>query len=272
MVSRREFDNRDTRAKLTDHRREKAYRRPQLPYDRQGFQRATKRRAASRQRVCEKRLDVEPFAQAAWHFFAHFEDHFARQYVGAPNDELHYHAFADNLINHSHWAMKWLSTTCPPSNKTPPAYDDALYSHAMQLSELAMDYGPFTAAYTYATRGLVSLLLEGSRIRTSGPMIDDARYKAYDHVLTNKSDSSVLDGFDPSLMEKVRMSLRVRGHSFDYSLNPKIVQRAVESLGPAIDARFSLPGDWTFAMFSLDEFRRRRGCFSLYRLSTSRHG
>jgi hypothetical protein len=201
-------------------------------------------------------LMSEPFAQAAWHFFAHFEDHFARQYVHVPNDELHYHALADNLINHSRWALKWLSSTCPPSNRKPPAYDDDLYSHAMQLSELAMDYGPFTAAYTYASRGLVSLFLEDSRIRTSGPMIDDAQYEAYDHALMNKSDSSVLDGFDPSFMEEVHKSLRVRGHSFDYSLNPKIVQRAVESLRPTIDARFSLPDDWTFAMFTLDDFRR----------------
>ena len=87
-------------------------------------------------------------------------------------------------------------------------------------------------------------------------MIDDAQYEAYDHMLMSKSDSLVLDGFDPSFMEQVHNSLRVRGNSFKYSLNPKIVERAVESLRPTIDARFSLPDDWAFAMFTLDEFRR----------------
>ncbi len=201
-------------------------------------------------------LMSEPFALAAWHFLAHFEDHFARQYVHGPNDERHYHALADNLINHSRWALKWLSSACPANNRKPPAYDDALYSHAMQLSELAMDYGSFTAAYTYASRGLVNLSRDNGRIRTSGPMIDDARYEAYDHAVMNNFESSVLDGFDPSFMEQVHQSLRVRGHSFKYSLNPKIVQRAVDGLGPTIDARFSLPGDWTFAMFTLDDFHR----------------
>ena len=87
-------------------------------------------------------LTSEPFAQAAWHFLAHFEDHFVRQYIQAPSDELQYHALADNLINPSRWALKWLSSTCHQSNRKPPAYDDDLYSHAMQLSELAMHYGP----------------------------------------------------------------------------------------------------------------------------------
>jgi hypothetical protein len=201
-------------------------------------------------------LVSEPFAQAAWHFLAHFEDHLAREYIHPPNDELQYHALADNLINHSRWALKWLSSTCPNSNKRRPAYDDTLYSRAMQLSELAMDYGPFTAAYTYASRGLVNLLLDGNQIRASGPMIDDAQYEAYDHALMNKTDSSVFDNFDPSFMGPVYATLRFRGHTFDYNLNPKVIQHAVECLAPTIDALFSLPDDWAFTQFTLAEFRR----------------
>ena len=216
-------------------------------------------------RDVERQVDTEylnnplvsvPFADAAWHFFAHFEDHFARQDVHAADGEVHYHALADNLINHSRWALSWLKKTCAMGKSKRPVFNDELYGHAMKLSELAQDYRSFATAYTYASHGLVDLRLEANRIRSSGPMIDDVQYEAYDHAVIKKPDPSVFDNFDPSFMEQIYASLNVRGHLFDYKLNPKVVKHAVEALGPTIDARFSLPSDWVFAAFTLDEFRR----------------
>jgi hypothetical protein len=54
-------------------------------------------RLSNELREAERQVDNEfsnnsllsgPFAQAAWYFVAYFEDHFAREYIHPPNDEL----------------------------------------------------------------------------------------------------------------------------------------------------------------------------------------
>ena len=199
-------------------------------------------------------LMSEPFSRAVWHFLAIYEDYSIRHFIHTPDNEGEYAVLADNLIHHARWCLKWLTSKCPI--EVPPAYDDDLYSAALQLSGVALAYGSFTAAFSYATWGLVNLVLDGNRIKSSGPMISNVHFEAYDRLLRNKTDLSVIESVDRSFEQRVKASVRIRGNSFEYPLTPKIVQNGIDALAPAIDSRFLLPADWNFPRFTLEEFRQ----------------
>src|ERR1039457_2063227 len=112
----------------------------------------------------------EPFSRAAWHFLAICEEYSVRDIIQEASDEGEYAALADNLINHARWALRWLTSKCPPGGRDTPTCDGSLYSAALELSQLALAYGNFAAAFTYATWGLVNLDLDGNKIQPSGPM------------------------------------------------------------------------------------------------------
>ena len=120
---------------------------------------------------------------AAWHFLAISEEHSMRHIIHEASNDGNYAAVADNLINHARWPLRWLISKCSSGGKVPSRCDENLYSAALQLSDLALSYGSFAAAFSCATWGLVTLDLVGSRIKSSGPMISDVRFEAYDRLL-----------------------------------------------------------------------------------------
>ena len=205
----------------------------------------------------ENVLVREPFARAGWYFLAFCEEVVMRDIIrGDSSTEHEWAVLVDNLIIHAQWPLKWLIRTCSPGGEVPQTHEDKMYSAAWQLSELAMRYMSFTAAFDHASCGLVALNLDGTRIKSSSPMRSDTRFEAYDRLIPNKTDASIIDLVEKSFSERVRASVRVRGDSFDYDLNPQVVHAGREALAPVIDSRFALPADWRFPHFTLREFRQ----------------
>ncbi len=164
-------------------------------------------------------------------------------------------ALADNLIVHAKWPLKWLWQACERGGSIPRRFDDDRYDAAWQLSNLSLEYLNFESVFTYAGFGLLTLALDGSRITTSGPMREDSRFEAYDRFTGNPLITSS-DPAAQSFLERLAASVRVRGHSFKYDLNPRVIQEGMESLGHLIDERFSLPSDWELPRFSMHQFAR----------------
>src|SRR5262249_13764886 len=134
-------------------------------------------------------------------------------------------------------------------------YNDAMYAAAWNLSDLGKAYVFFEVAFSMATAGLITLSLDGKRIRPSGPLLEDSRFEAYDHLVAPRMRAAEVGAVDESFLKRVDTSVRVRGASFTYQLNPSILQAGMEALKPAIECRFGLPSDWIFPEFSLIEFR-----------------
>jgi len=199
-------------------------------------------------------LIQRPFAQASWYFLAFCEELVMREIVQQRTGTAHeLAALADNIIVHAKWPLRWLRQACSPGGAIPRGFDDNMYEAAWRLSELSMKYLDFEAAFTSATSGLVTLTLDGSRIKSSGPMRNDGRFDAYDRFA---QDSGAVDAehVAAGFLERVAASVRVRGSTFDYDLNPQIVQAGLEALGPIVNDRFSLPTDWELPRFTLREF------------------
>jgi hypothetical protein len=197
-----------------------------------------------------------PFGQAGWYFLAFCEEISIRDIIRQDVKTLHENAaFADNLIVHTKWPLRWLWQTCSPGGAVPREIDDDLYKAAWQLSDLSMDYLTFESAFTFATLGFVTLTLEGDRIKTSGPMRNDSRFEAYDRFMPNPR----IQADDPaalSFLNRVAASVRVEGGRFTYDLNPAIVQAGLESVAHLIDDQFSLPEDWKMPRFTIGQFAR----------------
>lgn len=199
-------------------------------------------------------LIQQPFARAGWYFLAFCEELFIREIVQQRLDTAHeIAAFADNVVVHTKWPIRWLRQACSQGGAIPRGFDDDMYEAAWRLSELSMKYLDFEAAFTYATSGLVSLVLDGNRIKSSGPMRTDGRFDAYDRF-TQDFGIATAEQVDSSFTERVAASVRVRESSFEYDLNPQIVKAGLEAMSPIINDRFSLPGDWALPRYTLREF------------------
>lgn len=199
-------------------------------------------------------LVQQPFARATWYFLAFCEE-LALMEIVRPSARTAHEAgaLADNIIVHTKWPLKWLHQACSLGGNIPQQFDESMYEASRRLSELSMEYLEFESAFTYATSGLVTLTLEGNRIKSSGPMRTNARFDAYDRF-TQDFGVVTQEQMAQSFSERVAASVRVRKGWFDYDLNPQTVQAGLEALGPIIDDRFVLPRDWELPRFTLRQF------------------
>ena len=199
-------------------------------------------------------LIQRPFGHAGWYFLAFCEELVIKEVLRPrANTANEMSALADNLIVHAKWPLKWLHQACSPGGIVPRKFNDDMYEAAWRLSELSMEYLEFESAFTYATSGLVTLILEGNRIKSSGPMRNDSRFDAYDRF-TQEFGVITGEGIAQSFSERVAASVRVHKDWFDYELNPRLVQAGLDTLGPIIDDRFVLPKDWELPDFTLRQF------------------
>jgi hypothetical protein len=201
-----------------------------------------------------------PFGESGWCFLAFCEEWVVREILHAESSgtlpTTHNHAaLADNLIVHTKWPLRWLRRTCPEGGSIPRKYDAAMYEAAWQLSKLSMQYLPFESAFTYATLGLITLELEGQRISASNTMRADTRFEAYERL--TQPANRVVGGSDAErFLKRVATSVCVEGESFNYEINPRLVQAGLDSFGSMIDVRFVLPTDWQLPGFALQDFVR----------------
>jgi hypothetical protein len=203
-------------------------------------------------------LTKRPFAEAVWYFLAACEEvHFLdmMQELGGTSisSASKNSAMADNVIVHSKWPMHWLTQSCPPEGRQPTGYDAESYQDAMDFSRLSMDYLPFESVFSYASWGLVSLTVEGHRLKTAGPMRNDIRFDAYDRLI-DMADKLKAKVPETSLLEMIANTVKVKGEHFRYDLNPRIVKVGMESLGPLLDEKFVLPAHWSFPAYTLGDF------------------
>lgn len=194
------------------------------------------------------------FAPAAWYFLAFCEEIGLHSFTDLET-EHEYAALFDNVINHSKWPLRWLAQACGPGGVIPRSFEEDAYEGACHLSELAMDYLAFETAFTYGTLGLLTLTAEGNRVRATDPMRKDSRFEAYDRFML-PSQMPDLNPLSLSFFDELVASVRIRGRRFSYSLNPKLVRDAVDSVGEAVNIQFSLPPHWKFPLFTIEEFRQ----------------
>lgn len=224
---------------------------------------------SARLRTAEREIDAYykrnhlvklPFAVAAWHLMVSWEDAMlvARERAQQTSTESSWAAIADNLVFGMQYPFRWLWRSCASGGTVPQVCTRGAYDAAQQLLRLGDDYVPFAIAFTYASRHMVELELDGSMIRASPGMRPDIRYAAYDLLARRVEPIGEVELAD--LIEVVERSFRESGGAFTYDLSPRSVRYASETIAPLVQRKFTLPDDWEFEGYSMGEFRKAWTC------------
>lgn len=223
---------------------------------------------SSESRAAEREIDKEPlrnalvaqpFSQAAWRFMAANEERvigeiYQADKTGTSKHGQYYAAFLDSIVASTKWPMRWLLDKCRAGDKVPQEFDDEGYIAANALSDLGQEYSHFEAAFTYASIGALTLVLEDKWIHASDEFRRGTRYDAYDRLRQPRMPDTPIDGVD-DVISALGPTVRFKNQWFFYDTGPGLTALALEALSPLIDSRFGLPDEWVFGQFSLNDFR-----------------
>lgn len=204
-----------------------------------------------------------PFGVAMWYYMAFCEDVAAKPYLkGTPLSKYESAIAADLLVVGLKNPFKWLLSDCSVGGKPPLAYSNKFYQSSHELFMIGDNYNAFELAFTYANRGLAEISIEGTTIVCNSDISNDLRYEAYDRISSIDDETPELaEGNLGSLVEPI---IKVSDHTFSYNLKPKIISEALVILESVLSPRFSLPADWDFGYFSLDDFKQVANCLIVF--------
>ncbi|MDE0554209.1 MAG: hypothetical protein OXI24_08355 [Candidatus Poribacteria bacterium] len=201
-----------------------------------------------------------PFAAAAWSLltFAEFE---SLKQVSNVSTSQELETQSDNFVNELKEPMFWLFRACKQGGQVPSACDDDVFQASWDLFKLGKKYQWFEAAYTYASNGLIKLELEGSTIQPAKEFFKGMEYQVYGRLIkSHQTDEGIslinVDDFH-SVREAISSSVKVlKGNRFSYKMNPRMVSDVIKTMSPGYDMAFSLPPEWQFSRYSLEDFRK----------------
>ncbi len=203
-----------------------------------------------------------PFATASWTLLAFAEEFMLREHNRAHNDEAgsqYYGIIADNFINDLNAPMYWLYNSCKKGGQVPFTSGKDIFQASWDLFNLAQEYRPFVTAYTYASRGWLKLKNLESTIRPSDDFFTGIEYDAYNLLIRPHKSAKALSSIDFGNVlpfNAIEHSLKIQDNRFRYKLNPRMVAETMTSLKPTFDTLFSLPGEWQFSRYSLEDFQK----------------
>ena len=215
-------------------------------------------------RIIEKEIDnyflLNPlvshkFSTAAWYTMAIYEELAIKDFVQERELTIHDLAGkADYIVVHIQYPLRWLWTVCEKGGDPPKQINSKLYKAAWDIQLLAHEYIQFCSAYTYASYGLINLILDGNTIRPEKYMFSDSRYEVYDRLIKpqpvrNKPNTT-------EIAIKLAKGLTISEYDFHYQTGKRLVKTTIDILEPVFEELFELPPNWHFVKYSLVEFRK----------------
>jgi hypothetical protein len=199
------------------------------------------------------------FAVSAWNVLGVIEDSLFFQ--GIKDREVTAHklsAAADTYIVTLKHPLHWLRAACSSGGRVPTSYDGDDYQAAMDLVMLAVQYDQFYLAFTYASRGLIDLRVEGDTLVPTHDFLSQLQYEVYNRLVkpiggtTSEENTEKLE----AIHAEIRRSLQIRGENFTVNINPKLVCSTRDFLELALEKMFLLPEEWKFTRYSLSDFKQ----------------
>ena len=183
----------------------------------------------------------------------------------------------DNLVNELKDPMRWLYHACEPGGRVPLAHNEDYYKASWDLFELGQAYRWFAFAYTYFRHGRIGLELQESTIQPTEDLFTNIEYNAYNRLLKPHQLQEVLSSVNSNslhlLEDAIKYSLKIKGDRFSYKLNPRMVSDTIEAfIKPRLDIIFSLPSEWQFGCYTLEDFHKVFGQFQRSHIFMQRRG
>ena len=225
------------------------------------------RKVSDQLRAAEREVDTAyksnrliqlPRSLAIWYFLAECEERYLRLFDPSSPAPIYQQvsAFPDVLIHLAKWPMRWLWSDCRRSGPFSVGYRRDLYDAANDLAELGAKYVDYETVFSYASRGILNLELDGRTIRTAGRLREDTRWDAYDRLVdaTEEPISKELSNPIDEIFSIVASKVTVYRNRFKYPLNKDMFSRALAAAGPVLDRLCRFPLDWKLTHYDIGEY------------------
>ena len=196
-----------------------------------------------------------PYSQATWTLLSMNEDAYLKA-IHTLTDERHLRVFADTRLN----ALTYPLRVC--FERSHPGalrweYISSDYEHAWKWLEAAEDYTQFSTIFPLWHRQRIDIAVDGNKLIITDRHDLNKTYEAYGRLFRNEApDEPPTIQAGDAVVQALLENSTVRADSFQVNFNPPLVARLVAYMTPYIASRHTLPADWQFATFSLDQYRK----------------
>jgi hypothetical protein len=163
----------------------------------------------------------------------------------------------DMLVNLLKYAIAW-AREATGSKVASKSEFETLLIEARHLITAASNYMFFAVAYTYGSRDVIDLTLQGQHFRTARVPSAEARYEAYNMLLKPTLEKRVSADFidEDRILPEVQRAAKRGVIPPSIPLIRRVLVQAFELLERASEPFYHLPLDWRFDGFTLREFRQ----------------
>lgn len=197
-----------------------------------------------------------PFAEAVWYLLAFYEDQ--QEITKLNNPSLSNHqldAMVDNLVVELNYSIRWLKIGCNPNGNITKYMNKEIYSACHEFSLLALNYISFDAAFTYASRGLISLDIQENIISPSKKFSEDSRFEAYGRLKNPIKFQENYKLFSLIQIIENSVTLNKSKDDFKYICGKNMINLCIKSIPQVYEDVFHLPDYWKFTNYTLGEFK-----------------
>ena len=196
------------------------------------------------------------YAQAMWTLLAVNEDHYLAYLHRLRDEDMH--IYADTHVNALTHPLRVCFEECVADARVLRfELVDRDYQLAREWLDAAVHYDQFCSMFPMWHRGQLDIAVVDNRLVVQNSSNANKQAEAYNRIVRKEArpDPPAVEA-GGALVESILSSTTVGTDWFRVNFNPRLVARTMEFLGPAMDARHTLPSEWTFNSFSLEQYRR----------------
>ncbi len=199
-------------------------------------------------------LDIG-YAQSVWTLLSFNEDHYLKHLHELGDEEMH--VYSDIRLNALAYPLRVAFEGAKRSGDL--LQNDLIdrdYQLAWEWLEAAEDYAQFNSIFPLWHRKRIEIEACGDRLVIRNTHNSDRRYEAYNRLVRKEARKEApVRGPSDKLMRLLIRRTTAGTDWFRVRFNRQLTANLVEYVSPMMRSRYTLPNNWQFATFSLEEFR-----------------
>lgn len=200
-------------------------------------------------------LLIVGYEQAVWTLLSMNEDAFLKNSTRLPAETMH--VFADNRMNDLTYPLRVCLKRCKFLNTgVRREMVDEHYRLAWEWLKLAGAYSQFCSMFPLWHRGRIKLSVLEDRLIVDSTFNNDKTYEAYNRLIRKEGRPDAVVNPDDSLLNLLVSKIAAGDTWFRVNFDPSLVSGLVSVLQPSMADRHTLPDNWQFNTFSLEQYRK----------------
>jgi hypothetical protein len=196
------------------------------------------------------------YEQAVWTLLSMNEDAYLKHLNTLPAETLH--ILADTRINALTYPLRACLKRCKLlKGGVRRERIDEHYLLAWRWLESAEEYSQFCSMFPLWHRGRIKIAVLENRLVVDSSFNNDKDYEAYNRLIRREGrPDAVIDPPDDNLLGLLLSRITAGDTWFRVNFNPALVSGLVSALQPSMAERHTLPDNWQFNTFTLEQYRK----------------